>query len=278
MKVKRHVLDSVEQFDKIELSDDTFSTPTMILGGGLMLCRQGGCNISINAKSYAVHKWDLIVVSPYSIIKMESITHDFDCIVMGAGIELFTQVKLPDKGKYFVDITAHPSITLTPKEAEDILLLRAQLQREEANSDQPFYDDIHTSILRIIILKIFALYSNRKPNQEISLSRNHEILNAFILDLLKYSHRERKLEFYAQHQSLTASYLSRCVKSMTGKSASEMLIEIVVNSIKSRLLESNKRISEIAEEFNFCSNSTFSQYFKKYTSLSPKEFRDSFIP
>lgn len=277
MKVKRHILNSVEQFDKMELSDDTFSTPTMILGGGLMLCREGGCNISINAKSYEVHKWDLIVVSPYSIIQIESISAEFDCMVMGAGIELFTQMKLPDKGKYFMNITSHPSISLTANEATELLQLRAQLKHEEANSEQPFFDDIHTSILRIIILKIFALYSNREPNREMTYSRNNEILNAFILDLLKYSTTERKLDFYAQNQSLTASYLSRCVKSITGKCASELLIDSVINGIKSRLLESNNRITEIAEEFNFSSNSSFSQYFKKYTTLSPKEYRQRFM-
>ncbi len=278
MRVRKHILNSVEQFDKVELSDDTFSTPTMILGGGLMLCREGGCKISINAKSYEVHKWDLVVVSPYSIIRIMSITPDFDCLVMWASIDLFTQVRLPNKGQYFIDITAHPSISLSPKEAEDLLMLRAQLQREESNSGQPFFDDIYTSIIRIIILKIFALYSNREPNQEVTLSRNHEILNTFILNLLKYSYRERKLDFYAQNQHITSSHLSRCVKSVAEKSASEMLIDIVISNIKSRLLESNNRISEIAEEFNFCSNSTFSQYFKKYTSFSPKEYRERFIP
>ncbi len=273
MEDKRYILNKIEQFNDANILE-LFQTPTLVYGGGFVLCLKGSCTILINAKSYFVERWDLIVISPYSVVQVEGPSADFNYAIIGVDLNFLSLIDLPDKGSYFINARSHPSIKLNAPEANDILNLRKILLREEQNKNQPFYTEIHTLILKIITFKVLATYSNREPNHELAQSRSNEISNTFIFDLLKHNHEERKLEYYAQRQSITPSYLSRCVKKAIGKNASDLLIESVINNIKFRLQDTTIPIAEISEEFHFSSSSTFSQYFKKYTSISPRDYRN----
>ncbi|MFI3283222.1 MAG: hypothetical protein SNG10_06880, partial [Rikenellaceae bacterium] len=197
-----YILNKVEHFSDAD-RDNLFRSPTLISGGGLMLCTSAGCNVLINAKSYSVGMWDLIVVSPFSIIQVIDIDPDFDCVIVGAALDFFSRIDVPNKGELFIEITNHPSISLTKAEAQEIISLRDMLIREEQDSGKPFFEEVRNSILLIIIFKVFALYTNREPNREQRQSRNGEILNSFIVDLLKHNYQERKLDFYAQKQLIT---------------------------------------------------------------------------
>ncbi len=273
MELKKYILQKIEQFADSDIKE-LFNSPTLVYGGGFMMCVAGSCNVTINAKTYYVESFDLVVISPYSVVQVENISPDFDCSIIGVELDFFSHIDIPNKGDYFINIRSHPSIRLSQSESNEILELKALLVREEKNNQQPLFSEIHTSILKIITFKIMAIYTNREPNHEMVQKRNEEILNSYIFDLLKFNHRERKVEFYAQRQSITPSHLSRCVKATVGKNASELIVESVINNIKIRLQDPSLLISQIAEEFHFNSSSEFSQYFKKYTSISPRAYRD----
>ncbi|MFR9602699.1 MAG: helix-turn-helix domain-containing protein [Rikenellaceae bacterium] len=272
MELKKNILYRVEQFNDSDV-EELFNTPSLVYGGGFMVCVEGSCTVLINAKSYLVERFDLIVISPYSAVQVENLSSDFDCSIIGVELDFFSHIELPNKGDYFINIRSHPSIRLSGDELSEILELKGLLLREEQNTQRPFFSEVHTLILKIITFKILAIYSNREPNREMVQSRNEKIFNAYIFDLLKFSHRERKVEFYAQRQSITPSYLSRCVKAAVGKNASELIVESVINNIKIRLQDQALSITQVAEEFHFGSSSEFSQYFKKHTSLSPRQYR-----
>ncbi|MFI3262966.1 MAG: AraC family transcriptional regulator [Rikenellaceae bacterium] len=257
--------------------NDIFVSPTQVSGGGFMVCTNGNCDTMINAKSYHLKKWDLAVLSPYSIVQVIHLSEDFDCVMVGADINFLSRVQIQNKGDLFININTHPTISLDKEEVDELLNYKEILLKEEANETQPFYSEVHDLLLKIMLLKICSIYSSREPNTEIQQSRNNQIFNTFVFDLIQHNRKERKLEFYAQKQFITPSHLSRCVKQVSGKNASTMLINCVINNIKYRLHDNSKSIAEISEEFNFSSNSSFAQYFRKYTSITPKEYKQTIL-
>ena len=50
---------------------------------------------------------------------------------------------------------------------------------------------------------------------------------------------------------------------------------LVVLEAQVMLKSSNLNIQQISDELNFKSQSFFGKYFKKFTGMSPKEFRNS---
>ncbi len=249
--------------------ENILSVPSRISSGGFMLCLKGECKVVINVKQYHIKANDLVVVFPSTVIQKSSISDDFDCIIIEVSTELLSQIRVPNKGLYFSDIRLHPSISITDTEKENILSARNMLDK---NQDHIFKNEINQAIIKILTYELAAIYSKREPNLEQKRSRDDMIFTNYMIDLFNDYRTHRNLKYYAEKQQITPSHLSKAVKRISTRSASEWLIEYVINNIKITLQTSNQSIGEISELYNFPNSSFFSQFFKKYTGLTPKNF------
>lgn len=84
-----------------------------------------------------------------------------------------------------------------------------------------------------------------------------------------------KLDLNAISQKLyyTKSYLCRKFKQDTGVTIVQYFYEMKVNQAKFLLLNTNKSLQEISNELSFESVQYFNYIFKKYASLSPKQWQ-----
>lgn len=87
--------------------------------------------------------------------------------------------------------------------------------------------------------------------------------------------KERFLGFYASELGISPKHLARTVKAQTGMTAVSWIERLVVLEAQVMLKSSNLNIQQISYELNFKSQSFFGKYFKKFTGMSPKEFRNS---
>lgn len=156
-----------------------------------------------------------------------------------------------------------------------IISLHDMLLRESTNMDHPLRKEIDECMMRMIVYEIAAIYLKRKPIIQQKRSRNEKIFQQFIFSLFNNFHVHRTLEFYATEQSITPRHLSMVVKQMSGLTAGEWIINCTITNIKSKLQDQSLSVMEISDEMNFPNPSFFSQYFKKYTGITPKEYRKS---
>lgn len=84
-----------------------------------------------------------------------------------------------------------------------------------------------------------------------------------------------KLQDYADAQHLHPTYLSNVIKSKTGKSITDWIIEKNITEAKLLLKKSSLSVKEISYRLGFSETAHFSNYFKKYTSLSPIAYRET---
>ncbi len=85
-----------------------------------------------------------------------------------------------------------------------------------------------------------------------------------------------KLEEIARHVGLNETYLSSIFKKQMGKSLIDYLTYTRVQHAKELLINRNKSVNEIAEEVGFNDAKYFTKRFKKYTGVSPNEYRKLF--
>ena len=85
-----------------------------------------------------------------------------------------------------------------------------------------------------------------------------------------------KLEEIARHVGLNETYLSSIFKKQVGKSLIDYLTYTRVQHAKELLINRNKSVNEIAEEVGFNDAKYFTKRFKKYTGVSPNEYRKLF--
>lgn len=84
---------------------------------------------------------------------------------------------------------------------------------------------------------------------------------------------KRTVGEYAGLLSRSESYLSRTIKSVTGKNALSFITDRIVQEAKSLIVYTNLTIAEVAVGLNFSDTSNFSKYFKKATGQSPGKYR-----
>jgi AraC-like DNA-binding protein len=148
-----------------------------------------------------------------------------------------------------------------------------KLLRDIAHSP---HSNFKTEAARHLTLAMFYGYSHLKhqiSNKNISTSRQEEIYLQFIDLLDNHYSNERQVLFYADRLCITAKHLSQVVKNITGKTALAIIDEYVITEAKALLLSTTMSIQQISDRLNFPSQSVFGKYFKRCTSMTPKECR-----
>lgn len=82
---------------------------------------------------------------------------------------------------------------------------------------------------------------------------------------------------FAQHLFMHVNSLNHSIKRVTGKTSSMLISNRVIQEAKALLLNSDWNISEISNALNFEHPAHFTNYFRKHTNQTPKEFRTSEI-
>jgi AraC-like DNA-binding protein len=156
-----------------------------------------------------------------------------------------------------------------------IFSLIANLIREHRNQ-QLYYSQIIQQLVSTIITIVAR-------NIALKLPKNiKENTGETVLDILHYIQRHihnpknLKAEVISEQLGISLSYLGRYFKKQTGETLQEYITKYKLRLIEIRLLNTDMRINEIADELNFTDESHLTRIFKKYKGISPSEFRRTF--
>ena len=85
--------------------------------------------------------------------------------------------------------------------------------------------------------------------------------------------QERQISFYANHLSISSTYLSRIVKEVSGNTVNGYLQNFLYTEACKLLRMTDLTMGEIAEELHFSDQAAFSNFFKQRAGISPKAYR-----
>lgn len=130
-----------------------------------------------------------------------------------------------------------------------------------------------------LILTVFYGYmvKENENNQIDNEPRNRatDLSDAF-LELLRSDFRvSRDVGHYADQLFVTPKYLSRCIKEVTGRTATEWIDSYVVNESKALLASTRLTIQQISDQLGFLSTALFGKYFKRVEGITPSAYRKS---
>lgn len=146
----------------------------------------------------------------------------------------------------------------------------------DQETDMIYKKEIVEYLFSVFCYLIAGIISQEDNSAMSQMSRKEEIVFLFLNDLANHHLNNRSVEFYAERQSVTTRHLSSVVKSVTGKSASQIIASIVINEAKVYLNSSKMPISEISTVLGFSDQYSFSHFFKKHLGLSPSQYRQQF--
>ena len=258
--------------------------PCRVDGFVAIFCISGEFSITINMDEYTVKKDTLLLNVPSNVINSASCSQenlkDLHFIMMAISTDYLTGLNI-DGSKILsgdMQMWQIPSIVMSRQEkalGESYLMLADKIL------DYPF--EYRRQSLRGVVSSLaYFIVDMCVKRQEVSLSqpwkpgaRNRTVTMQFLKLVAEHHHTERTVLFYADKMCLTPKYLSKLVKSATGRSAPEWIDSYVILEIKNMLKYSDMPIKEIAARMNFSNQSVFHKYFRAHTGMTPAQYRNS---
>ncbi|QGK73472.1 AraC family transcriptional regulator [Flavobacterium sp. SLB02] len=118
---------------------------------------------------------------------------------------------------------------------------------------------------------IFNRYSTGNP---FKINRHQNLTVQFLTILTIHCKKQHRVKFYAGALFVTRGYLNNVVRKVTGKTTKSLIDQAIINEIKNVLENSPSSITLIAQDFEFSSLSKLSNFFKRYTTMSPSQYRN----
>ncbi|WP_430973077.1 helix-turn-helix domain-containing protein [Sunxiuqinia rutila] len=148
----------------------------------------------------------------------------------------------------------------------------------KAMIDEVQQPDKHSQDVVLNLLHLFLLHSIRifeTQYQPISEEESDSLTIIRFKKLIEENYtREKSVSAYADMLQLSPTCLSEVAKKSSGITAGEMIRNRIIDEAKQKLFATDMSGKEIAYTLGFEDPSYFSRFFKKYTGLTIKDFRD----
>ncbi len=166
-------------------------------------------------------------------------------------------------------------ITVVPERREKLNNITGLIFDELQNSDD-YSQDIVLNLLHLFLLESRRIFDqqNQAPKEEPDTTPDTTIIKFKQLIEENFT-REKNVSPYAEMLNMNPSCLNELTKRTTGITAGELIRNRVIDETKKLLYSSSISGKEIAFQLGFDDPAYFSRFFRKYTGLTLKEFRQN---
>lgn len=253
---------------------------------GLMIvyCISGSVKFSINLNEYDITANHLIITNPGNIFKVTDVpegeTQDLNYVVVAMSQKFASELKVDFKKllNEGVALMETPVVSLSEQD-QKIFGSYLSLMAEVVQVESRFKDAALSSVVSSMLCLVAGLWVNKldelKREASMSTTRSKMVFEQFVKLVVEHHTQHRNVGFYADKLCLTPKYLSKLIKTVSGRSAPEWIDAYVVLEAKNLLKYSEMAIKEIVYNLNFPNQSVFYKFFKARTGMTPSEYRNS---
>lgn len=260
----------LEQFPKTSRKNNFFELIYVVDGTGIQV---------INDNKFQYQKGNLFLVTPQDVHSFEITTptkffflrfNEYYIKTNSQNGQLETVLRM----EYILQNASHrPGCIL--KNTIDKPLIASLIESiiQELDNQQIYHQKIIEQIVNTIITIVAR-------NIALKLPKNiKETTGEMVLEILHYiqeniyNPKQLKAERVSEHFNISLNYLGKYFKKQTGETLQEYIANYKLRLIEARLLNSDMRINEIADELNFSDESHLNKVFRKHKGMNPSEFR-----
>jgi AraC-like DNA-binding protein len=168
----------------------------------------------------------------------------------------------------FLQIFSEPTIKISD---EMLPYFVSILERLETNYLSKSFDLGLVSLLLATIFKELEMVEQKQV--DIPQKAAAKLIKNFKSLLSKHIYRTKKVTDYAEMLSISSDFLNRSVKTVTGKTAHEVLTDMLILEAKVMLRQTDLSIAEIAFKLSETNPSDFIRLFKNKVGKTPKKYR-----
>ena len=239
------------------------------------LCLNGSIDVQIGLETFRHQRNTIHFNIPNRVFMFRNRSDDLEAYYL-----IFTPAFVDDilsedelKTHYpFFDYLQIPFFNLLDEEARQINTLLISIS-DEIKANLPDRGRSIKLLLNLVFIAAKRSYLRQKIAPEVAASRTSLMVSRFKKLVGQHFISQRTVKDYADKLAVSVSHLHKLVKLETGKSPGELIDTMLIMEIKALLRYSDLTVSEIAYQLSFTDTSHIAKFFKKYTGLTPSEYR-----
>lgn len=152
--------------------------------------------------------------------------------------------------------------------------MRSQLEvlMRLLDSDHKFLFRRLQAACNALLLDIADFLSRRTPIRR-HISPKEHVLQEFYALVTRHFREEHFVAFYARELAISEQYLSRIVRTGTGKTVNGIISELLLMEARTLLGNRSLAVSDVAVRLNFSDTSAFCKFFRRNAGETPLGFR-----
>lgn len=242
------------------------------------VCTDGVASLAVNEKKRVICHNNIMVITDESVVDSINFSQDFDGIGFFLSYKMLQEIlkDISNMSSLFLLTHNHPQFEIGQAELESLRTYMSQIRKCVDNEQHPYRTDVARLLILAMIYDMRGVYEKAMPVKETEdkRSRAERIFVQYIQLVERNYRRQRQVQWYASQMELSPKYLCEAITAVSRRSPNEWIDKFVTTEIRNQLRHTNKRISEIAAEMNFPTQSFFGKYFKDNVGVSPSDYRN----
>lgn len=148
---------------------------------------------------------------------------------------------------------------------------------EEIEAEHAAWGEERSTVLealfRIVLVRLHRILRKARSHDTSGRAPRLALVTKFETLVDRDHPRSRSVTDYAEELSVTPTYLTRCVKAATGRTAGEIIHDRLLLEARRLIVFTDLSIAEIAYRLNFSTPSYFTRFFTQSTGEKPTVFR-----
>jgi len=265
---------------------------TRVFGGGsekkpkvpsLVYCHEGEVSIGLNNQQFRIGKNDVLICLPYMIVGNVEASARYDVTIVSVisrDIKWVNRIKR-DTWLGLDYMRKHPVQHCNEAEQEAMSHYIGLINGMTRSGEIPEFERGTLFLLVQAYFRQALMYVCREIDMnaleggEGDTRRQNLIFKSFIECLAADGGCHRSVSYYAERLCYTPKYLSAVVKRVSGKCPLGIINKAAMSNICAAIMQSDKEIKQIANDFLFPNCSFFAKYFRKHMGMTPTEYREA---
>ncbi|HEX7365563.1 MAG TPA: helix-turn-helix domain-containing protein [Pelobium sp.] len=233
---------------------------------------KGASTQNIDYKNYTISDSTLFFISPGQLHLFEKWNNIRGFVILFKEdffLRLFQNKNFLFELSYLDNLHENPFLKLS-KQDETALKPIMELLYSECKKVEPTEEIVQASLF-ILLKNIQALFA--APKQQ-DANKHHIVIFKKFRKLVELHFLENlSVSRYASLLNISTHQLNAVTKLLSAKTATAIIKERTLLEAQQLLNFSDLTVAQIADKLGFNDNSYFARFFRKYTALSPQDFR-----
>ncbi|MCD9015618.1 helix-turn-helix domain-containing protein [Parachryseolinea silvisoli] len=239
----------------------------------------GELSLKLNLVNHVIREGEFVLIEPGTICQFTGSSEFISSACISFSNDFLLKAGIYQKYISAFKLLGPNLSTHLVLEKEEIALLSGIFKMLYANivtrEKNEFSQEIIQHNFSLVIYELINVFYHHHQELKSKPTRKQDITARFMKLLIKWYKEERSVQFYAGQLAITPRYLTQTVKEVAGKTAGDLIDEMVITEAMILLNDPACSIGQVAVLLQFSDQFFFSKFFKNKTGLTPSEYRKS---